>query len=242
MVGIQQQSLSLEAQDSLKLLVQLACVLQVTQTTPQALLAAWAMLLVRQGKATRLQVSYTLSSKALMWGQQALQYASPVGIKLCSMFSCCARDIDTAGCSCATNGSVPFAVSHRRPVQYSTQFRDSQCVLCAQAHHCVSLCCLRLLLQRKIQLEREALAQKHRTAQQKHAILQKVHADVQATQQKDAKNIEQVGKWTKQAQVKISEYKRGIERFQHKLEKNGFTQEVSLSDPASCRQPRRISL
>lgn len=55
--GIHQQSLSMEAQNSLKLLVQLACVLQVTQTAPQALLAAWAMLLIRQGKATTLQVS-----------------------------------------------------------------------------------------------------------------------------------------------------------------------------------------
>jgi hypothetical protein len=54
--GIQHQSLSLEAQNSLKLLVQLACALHVTQTTPQVLMAAWSMLLVKQGKAVMLQV------------------------------------------------------------------------------------------------------------------------------------------------------------------------------------------
>lgn len=54
--GIQQQSLSWEAQHSLKLLVQLACALHVTQTTPQVLLAAWSLLLVKQGKAAMLQV------------------------------------------------------------------------------------------------------------------------------------------------------------------------------------------
>lgn len=54
--GIQQQSLSWEAQHSLKLLVQLACALHVTQTTPQVLLAAWSLLLVKQGKAVMLQV------------------------------------------------------------------------------------------------------------------------------------------------------------------------------------------
>lgn len=112
--------------------------------------------------------------------------------------------------------------------------------MCTQA--LLSVPCWHLFLQRKIQCEREALAQKRRTAQQKHAILQKVHTDVQATQQKDAKNIEQVDKWTRHAQVKVAGYKRGIEKFQHKLAKNGFTQEVSLSCPASCRQPRCISL
>jgi hypothetical protein len=54
--GITQQSLSLEALDSLKLLAQLACVLDVTQASPQALLAAWAMLLVKQSKGVMLQV------------------------------------------------------------------------------------------------------------------------------------------------------------------------------------------
>lgn len=54
--GIQQHYLSPEAQQSLKLLVQLACVLQITQTTPQALLSAWAMLVVRHSKATTVQV------------------------------------------------------------------------------------------------------------------------------------------------------------------------------------------
>jgi hypothetical protein len=56
--GIQHQSLSLEAQNSLKLLVQLACALNVTQTTPQVLMAAWSMLLVKQGKAIMWQVSF----------------------------------------------------------------------------------------------------------------------------------------------------------------------------------------
>jgi hypothetical protein len=48
----------LEAQNSLKLLVQLACALNVTQTTPQVLMAAWSMLLVKQGKAIMWQVSF----------------------------------------------------------------------------------------------------------------------------------------------------------------------------------------
>lgn len=95
-----------------------------------------------------------------------------------------------------------------------------------------------MLLQRKIQRERDALVQKRRTAQQKLAILQKLHADVQATQQKEAKQAQQNVKFVRQAQGKIAEYQGHIEKLQRKLEKNGFTQEVSLPSPVQhLREP-----
>lgn len=55
--GVPQKSLSLEALSDLKLWVQLLCALQVTQASPQVLLAAWAMLLVNNSKATLMHVS-----------------------------------------------------------------------------------------------------------------------------------------------------------------------------------------
>lgn len=63
--GINRHSLSVEALNSLKLLVQLACALKVSQTTPQVLLGAWAVLLVKHSKAATLQVRHTAVVRVL---------------------------------------------------------------------------------------------------------------------------------------------------------------------------------
>lgn len=82
------------------------------------------------------------------------------------------------------------------------------------------------MLQRKLQRERAALAQKRVTVQQKVTVLQKLLSDVTAVQQLHAKQLPAKVSRARQAQDKEVFYEAQIAKREAQLAKHGYRPEV----------------
>jgi hypothetical protein len=81
-------------------------------------------------------------------------------------------------------------------------------------------------VQHKIRQELRLIQHKRAAARQSSSVLQKVLSSVQASQEREAKVEQHMGKQTRVVQEKQASYPADTRKYQQRLDRIGFTDEV----------------